>query len=100
MTDATSAQPTGQCYCGCGKTIGYGRFFAAGHDKTAEGAFLALHHGGSVAQMLHAHGYGPEEGKSVTKKAVDEGFWRNCPHIDCRYRGAQESVNAHVNKYH
>ncbi|MFF9340442.1 MULTISPECIES: hypothetical protein [unclassified Streptomyces] len=97
MTD--TVQPTGHCYCGCGKAIGYGRFFAAGHDKTAEAAFLALHHDGSVAQMLHAHGYDSSGDKSVTKKAVEEGMWQECPQ-GCGYRGARESINNHMNRFH
>ncbi|WP_046249573.1 hypothetical protein [Streptomyces sp. MBT28] len=94
-----TAQPTGRCYCGCGKEIGYGRYFAAGHDKTAEAAFLAIHHQASVAQMLHAHGYGPDDEHSVTKAAVDKGLWQECPR-GCGYRGARESINNHVNRYH
>lgn len=101
MTD--TAQPNGYCYCGCGKTIGYGRYFAAGHDKTAEAAFLAIHHEGTVAQMLHTHGYRPvadrDDPKSVTKVAVDKEFWQECPR-GCGYRGATESINNHVNRYH
>lgn len=98
-----TAQPTGYCYCGCGKEIGYGRYFAAGHDKTAEAAFLAIHHQASVAQMLHAHGYRPvtdrEDERSVTWKAVKENLWEECP-LGCGYRGARESINNHVNRYH
>jgi hypothetical protein len=101
MTD--TAKPTGRCYCGCGREIGYGRFFAAGHDKTAEAAFLAIHHAASVAQMLHAHGYRPvadrDDPKSVTKTAVEKGLWLECPH-GCGYRGASESINNHVNRHH
>jgi hypothetical protein len=100
MTETSTAQPTGFCYCGCGKSVGYGRYFAAGHDKTAEAAFLAIHHQGSVAQMLHAHNYGPEENSSVTKAAVTAGFWKKCPSVDCIYRGSQESVNVHVDRHH
>jgi len=95
----TTAEPTGFCYCGCGKQIGYGRFFSAGHDKTAEAAFLAIHHDASVAQMLHAHGYGPDDAKSVTKAAVDKGLWLECPR-GCGYRGARESINNHVTRHH
>jgi hypothetical protein len=98
MTD-TTAQPTGRCYCGCGKQIGYGRHFAAGHDKTAEAAFLAIHHQASVAQMLHAHGYGPDDTKSVTKAAVEKGLWEECP-FGCGYRGARESINNHITRRH
>ncbi len=93
------AEPNGLCWCGCGKTIGYGRYFAAGHDKTAEAAFLALHHNGSVAQMLHTHGYGPGEKTSVTKAAVDQGLWEECPR-GCGYRGARESIRNHVTRHH
>lgn len=94
-----NAQPNGKCHCGCGKAIGYGRLFAVGHDKTAEAAFLAIHHNGSVAQMLRAHGYGPDEKNSVTKAAVDKGLWEECPR-GCGYRGARESINNHVNRHH
>ncbi|TQJ37772.1 hypothetical protein OHU34_44880 (plasmid) [Streptomyces sp. NBC_00080] len=79
MTDAVQA--TGRCYCGCGKEIGFGRYFAAGHDKIAEAAFLAIHHDASVAQMLHTHGYGHEEERSVTKAAVNHGLWLECPRL-------------------
>ncbi|MET8694747.1 hypothetical protein ABZV65_19640 [Streptomyces bauhiniae] len=91
--------PNGFCWCGCGKQVGLGKFFAAGHDKTAEAAFLALHHGGTVAQMLHAHGYGPDNTNSVTKAAVDAGLWQNCPR-GCGYRGARDSINKHVDRHH
>jgi hypothetical protein len=47
---------------------------------------------------LHAHGYGLDD-KSVTKAAVDKGIWLDCPH-GCGYRGARESVNNHVDRYH
>ena len=32
--------PTGKCWCGCGKDVGLGKFFAAGHDKIAEAALM------------------------------------------------------------
>lgn len=102
MSDST-AEPNGYCYCGCGKKVGYGRYFAAGHDKTAEAAFLAIHHNASVAQMLHVHGYRPvhdrEDENSVTWKAVQEKIWQECPR-GCGYRGAPESINNHVNRHH
>ncbi|WP_399559441.1 hypothetical protein [Streptomyces chartreusis] len=91
--------PTGTCWCGCGAETAIGSFFARGHDKTAEAAFLAIHHDASVAQMLHAHGYGPDDDKSVTKAAVDKGLWQECPR-GCGYRGARESINNHVNRHH
>lgn len=103
MPDDTTAQPTGYCYCGCGKEIGYGRYFAAGHDKTAEAAFLAIHHDGTVAQMLHAAGYRAvadrNDDNSVTNTAVSKGLWLDCPR-GCGYRGARESINNHINRYH
>ncbi|MFJ9203075.1 hypothetical protein [Streptomyces flaveolus] len=81
----------------------HGRFFAAGHDKTAEAAFLAINHSASVAQMLHAHGYrpvvDPDDPNSVTKTAVDRGLWLECPR-GCGCRGASESINNHVNRYY
>ena len=101
MTD--TARPTGFCYCGCGKSIGHRRWFAAGHDKTAEAAFLAKHHGGTVAQMLYNHGYrgvaNRDDEGSVTKAAVDAGHWEDCP-LGCGYRGTRESVNNHVDRFH
>ena len=98
-----SAQPTGYCYCGCGNTVGYGRYFAAGHDKTAEAAFLAIHHEGTVAQMLHAHGYrgvaDRNEKSSVTKAAVDQGLGEVCPK-GCGDRGPRESSINHSIRDH
>ena len=97
MATPETAEPTGSCWCGCGKTVRYGSYFAPGHDKTAEAAFLAIHHDASVAQMLATHGYSPTA--SVTKTAVDKGLWRECPR-GCGYRGAVESINTHVNRHH
>lgn len=88
--------PTGTCWCGCGATTALGKFFARGHDKTAEAALLAVRYNSSVAYLLHHHGYGP--GKSVLEAAVEEGGWVECPH--CEYAGARASVNKHVRKCH
>lgn len=85
--------PTGVCWCGCGRQVGLGSFFAQGHDKVAEGALLAARYGGSVAQLLHAHGYGA--GHSVTAAAVSEGAWDECSHSGCDYVGAPNSVRTH-----
>lgn len=52
-------RPTGECWCGCGATVGEGSFFAPGHDKWAEGYVTKTHYG-SVAGYLDAHGYGPD----------------------------------------
>jgi hypothetical protein len=94
MSDTPS--PTGACYCGCGKSVGYGRLFASGHDKMAEAAFIAVHHGGSVAQLLQEHGYGPDE--SITQTAVAVGAWEKCP--KCEYVGAPASIRNHLNRHH
>lgn len=50
--------PTGVCWCGCGREVPRGSFFAQGHDKIAEAAVI-LDEYGSVADFLSAHGYGP-----------------------------------------
>lgn len=85
--------PTGTCWCGCGRQVGLGSFFAQGHDKIAEGALLAARYGGSVAQLLHGHGYGA--GHSVTSAAVSAGAWEKCAGVDCNYVGTPTSVRAH-----
>lgn len=85
--------PTGTCWCGCGRQVGLGSFFAQGHDKVAEGALLAARYGGSVAQLLHGHGYGP--GHSVTADAVSQGAWERCPGHLCDYAGTPTSVRTH-----
>lgn len=73
--------------------MGLGSFFAQGHDKVAEGALLAARYGGSVAQLLHGHGYGP--GHSVTEAAVADGAWEVCPGLNCDYAGTSGSVRTH-----
>ncbi len=94
----TPIQPNGRCFCGCTKKPGYGRFFVQGHDKVAEAAFLAIHHGGTVAQMLADHGYGPDN--PVTAAAIERGGWENCPTANCDYVGAPASIRTHLNRYH
>ena len=49
----------GHCWCGCGKPTSRRAFFVPSHDRKAEAAVLAIHYGGSIAQVLAAHGYGP-----------------------------------------
>lgn len=96
MTDTSELPrliPTGHCWCGCGREVGIGSFFAQGHDKVAEGALLAAKYGGQVAQLLHAHGYGPTD--SVTAAAVDAGAWEVCPGKDCAYAGTPMSIANH-----
>lgn len=90
--------PTGNCWCGCGREVGLGKFFAQGHDKIAESALIALKYEGSVPHFLHAHGYGPQH--SVTGDAVrsDSTDWMECG--QCGYRGAAASVANHTHKHH
>lgn len=87
--------PTGNCWCGCGREVGLGKFFAPGHDKTAEAALIALNWQGSVPHFLHAHGYGPQH--SVTGAAVEKAGWQQCK--TCGYRGAPASIRNHQSKY-
>ncbi|MCG3041044.1 hypothetical protein ACLIYM_06940 [Streptomyces fenghuangensis] len=82
--------PTGACWCGCGTPVGTGSFFAPGHDKTAEAALLAARYGGSVARLLHHHGF--DSGRSVLDAAVREGHWDRCT---CGYTGAPASIDNH-----
>ncbi|MDX2748535.1 hypothetical protein [Streptomyces sp. NRRL_B-2557] len=91
MTETTQSA---LCYCGCRTTIGYGRTFAAGHDKIAEAAYMAVHHNGSVAELLISQGYGPDN--PVTDAAVATGKWKKCEH--CDYKGAPESIRNHMAK--
>lgn len=89
--------PNGFCWCGCGKEVGLGKFFAQGHDKISEAALMAVEYESSVARLLAEHGYGPS--KSVTQAAVDSGAWQECPR-GCGYVGAPASITNHVRKYH
>jgi hypothetical protein len=93
MTEHPRLIPTGTCWCGCGEEVGLGAFFARGHDKVAEAALLATRYDGSVAQLLHGHGYGA--GHSVTADAVRRGAWENCGDAACRYTGTPSSVRNH-----
>jgi len=86
--------PNGTCWCGCGAEVGRGAFFTRGHDKVAEGALLAARYGGSVAQLLEHHGFGPR--RSVGQAAVDAGAWEKCP--SCSYLGTPGSVRHHRGK--
>lgn len=95
MTD-NRVKPTGRCHCGCGEQVGFGRYFATGHDKMSESAFVAVHHQGSIAQLLADHGYGPDN--SITAKAVTEGGWAHCPADGCTYVGAPASIRNHQKK--
>lgn len=90
--------PTGKCWCGCGKDVGLGKFFAAGHDKIAEAALMALKYEGSVAQLLHAHGYGSHHSVRHAAVADPECSWQSC--ADCDYSGAPASIANHRKKDH
>jgi hypothetical protein len=86
--------PTGTCWCGCGQETSLGAFFARGHDKLAEAALLAVEYEGSVARLLHKHGYHP--GRSLSDHAIAAGVWAQCP--ECTYRGRPGAVRAHQAK--
>lgn len=89
--------PTGDCWCGCGKEVNIGKFFAPGHDKKAEGDLLALEYEGSVARLLVANGYGPE-GKSLHAAAIDKGLRKQC--LYCDFTGNETSMTKHTLKEH
>lgn len=88
--------PTGTCWCGCGGEVALGAFFARGHDKVAEAALLTTRYEGSVAQLLHGHGYDADH--SVTDDAVRSGGWTRCPEAKCKYAGNPTSVRNHRSK--
>lgn len=95
--------PTGNCWCGCGREVGLGKFFASGHDKISEAALVAIAYEGSIPHFLHAHGYGPH--RSVTAHAVELNnttSWEECDACTTKpgYRGSAESVRNHKRKYH
>lgn len=101
MADETPQRllPTGTCWCGCGTETGIGSFFARGHDKIAEAAYMAVHHGGSVAQLLHDTGHGPGGEKGPVRVAALKKGWELCPR-GCGYAGAPASINNHINRHH
>lgn len=59
--------PDGWCWCGCGREVRLGSFFAPGHDRKAVTAVLEAEYGGA-AQFLAAHGYGPQGRKRLRAK--------------------------------
>jgi hypothetical protein len=69
------AVPQGVCYCGCGTTVGPGKFFVATHDRIAEAALLAAEYEGSIANLIASHGYGPGR-KNLRFRGVDPGAVR------------------------
>ncbi|ONI68268.1 hypothetical protein BWI15_35200 [Kribbella sp. ALI-6-A] len=54
---------------------------------------LATRYEGSVAQLLHGHGYDADH--SVTNDAVRSGGWERCPGGGCNYAGTSASVRNH-----
>src|ERR1700733_843922 len=90
--------PTGTCWCGCGRDAAVGAFFYRGHDKKAESDLTAIYYGGSVAQLLHAHGYGP--GRSLHEHAIEQGAKVACPAPGCRVSGSSRGIRAHVRRNH
>jgi hypothetical protein len=78
--------------------VAIGSFFVRGHDKTAEAALLAVKYEGSVAKLLHEHGYGATQ--SVTDDAVDNFGWERCKLPKCAYSGTPASLLKHLKKGH
>lgn len=98
MSHDIPVESTGLCWCGCGTKVGFGRFFAQGHDKKAEGALLDVAYDGSVAALLAAHGF--DSGTSVVAAAVERGSWRRCPERGCSHAGSVESMQNHLKRKH
>ena len=71
-----TAVPTGVCYCGCGESVGRGSLFKIGHDKKATSILDAMRHGGSVADRILAHGYGPGQ-RSLRAEGLNCGSYRD-----------------------
>lgn len=90
--------PNGICWCGCEKQVGLGKFFAQGHDKVAEAAYMAVHHEASVARLLADTGFAPGGKETIRAAALDRGGWEECPR-GCGYAGAPASIANHIRKY-
>ena len=67
----TKAEPNGKCWCGCNGTTKPGRFFLPYHDRKAEAALVKVEYG-DIANMLAAHGYGPDKSVVKTKEMLDK----------------------------
>ena len=79
------------CWCGCKTKVTPGKYFAAGHDKLAEAAILALKYNGLVAQLLADNGFGPDV--SVVDATVESGAWQRCE--TCGHPGNERTMNNH-----
>ncbi len=75
-------QPTGECFCGCGRQVEAGAFFAQGHDKKATMYLDGIFHGGSIAARVVAHGYGPG-GRNLRDHTEKLGLIERCGIGDC-----------------
>ncbi|MCR6033658.1 hypothetical protein GDP17_19780 [Gordonia jinghuaiqii] len=62
----------------------------------AEAALLAMRYEGSVAHLLHGHGF--DATTSVTSAAIESGVWVQCAAEGCRYAGTPASVRHHCQK--
>ena len=67
MASKNGPQPTGECWCGCGKKTNPGRFFRQNHDRVAESAVIKVEYGG-IAQFLAAHGYEPSGKNPISER--------------------------------
>ena len=59
LSDWPTPYPSGQCWCGCKDPIGR-RSLDSAHDRKAESMLIRMHYG-SIADIIAAHGYGPDE---------------------------------------
>lgn len=98
MTEKLRLIPTGNCWCGCPKEVGLGKFFSPGHDKVAEAAYMAVHHEASVARLLADTGFAPGDKETIRAAALDRGGWEECPR-GCGYAGAPASITNHLKKH-
>lgn len=67
----SKVEPIGKCWCGCGATTRLGRFFLPYHDRKAEAALVKVEYG-DIANMLAAHGYGPDKSVVGAKELLEK----------------------------
>jgi hypothetical protein len=77
-----AAVPAGECYCGCGEQVGRNALFKTGHDKKATSILDAMLHGGSVADRILAHGYGPGR-RSLRAEGLNRRIIEMCGFPGC-----------------
>ena len=68
----TKAEPTGLCWCSYGGTTKPGRVFLPFDDRKAEAALVKVQYG-NIANMLAAHGYGPDKSVVMAKDTLEHG---------------------------